>query len=52
MIVAAQSQQKLKFEQFLEQHPEDGRYELVKDELLRILATRRHDNATDLSRRR
>jgi Uma2 family endonuclease len=47
MIVAAQSQQKLTFEQFLEQYPEDGRYELVEGELVRILATRRHDNVAD-----
>jgi Uma2 family endonuclease len=47
MIVAAQSQQKLTFEQFLEQCPEDGRYELVNGELVRILATRRHENVAD-----
>ncbi len=47
MIVAAQPQQKLTFEQFLEQYPEDGRYELVNGELVRTLATRRHENVAD-----
>jgi Uma2 family endonuclease len=39
--------QKLTFEQFLEQYPEDGRYELIDGELVRILATRRHENVAD-----
>jgi Uma2 family endonuclease len=47
MIIAAQRQQKLTFEQFLEHYPEDGRYELVDGELVRILATRRHENVAD-----
>jgi Uma2 family endonuclease len=47
MVVTIQAQQKLTFEQFLEQYPEDGRYELVNGELVRILATRRHENVAD-----
>lgn len=47
MVVTIQAQQKLTFEQFLEQYPEDGRYELVNGDLVRILATRRHENVAD-----
>ena len=47
MITAVQSQQKLTFEQFLKLYPEDGRYELVDGKLVRILATRRHENVAD-----
>ncbi len=47
MVFTIQAQQKLTFEQFLEQYPEDGRYELVNGELVRILATRRHENVAD-----
>ncbi|NMG07588.1 Uma2 family endonuclease [Brasilonema sp. UFV-L1] len=40
--------QKLTFEQFIEQLPdEDGRYELVNGEIVRILATRQHDDIAD-----
>lgn len=40
--------QKLTFEQFLEQLPDaDGRYELVNGEIVRILATRQHDDIAD-----
>ena len=38
---------KLTFEDFLELRPEDGRYELVNGEIVRILATRQHDNVAD-----
>ncbi|WP_017319379.1 Uma2 family endonuclease [Mastigocladopsis repens] len=38
---------KLTFEQFLEQCPEDGRYELVNGEIVRILATRLHEDVAD-----
>lgn len=38
---------KLTFEEFLELRPEDGRYELVNGEIVRILATRQHDNVAD-----
>lgn len=41
-------QQQLTFTQFLEQYPEDGRYELVDGELVRILATRQHEDIADL----
>jgi Uma2 family endonuclease len=47
MVVTIQSQQKLTFEQFLELYPEDGRYELIDGALVRILATRRHENVAD-----
>ncbi len=43
----SEPRQKLTFEQFLEQYPEDGRYELVDGEILRILATRQHDDVAD-----
>ena len=48
MTIATQAKQKLTFEQFLEQYPEDGRYELVDGELVRTLATRRHENVAEL----
>src|SRR4028118_622444 len=43
----SEPRQKLTFEQFLEQYPEDGRYELVDGEIVRILATRQHDDIAD-----
>jgi len=46
-MVATPTQQRLTFEQFLDQYPDDGRYELVDGELVRILATRRHENVAD-----
>jgi Uma2 family endonuclease len=46
-MVTTPTRQKLTFEQFLEQYPEDSRYELVDGELVRILATRRHENVAD-----
>jgi Uma2 family endonuclease len=46
-MVTTPTKQKLNFEQFLEQYPEDGRYELIDGELVRILATRRHENVAD-----
>ncbi|MBR8834512.1 MAG: Uma2 family endonuclease [Stigonema ocellatum SAG 48.90 = DSM 106950] len=40
--------QKLTFEQFIEQLPdEDGRYELVNGEIVKILATRQHEDVAD-----
>ncbi|MGK7872273.1 MAG: Uma2 family endonuclease [Xenococcaceae cyanobacterium] len=43
-----QPKQQLTFEQFLEQLPdEEGRYELVNGEIVRILPTRKHDNVAD-----
>jgi Uma2 family endonuclease len=47
MAIAIQPKQKLSFEQFLEQCPEDGRYELVDGEIVRILATRYHEDVAD-----
>jgi Uma2 family endonuclease len=41
------AKQKLTFNQFLEQYPEDGRYELVNGEIVRILATRQHKDIAD-----
>jgi len=39
--------QKLTFEQYLEQCPEDGRYELVDGELVRILPISQHEDVAD-----
>jgi Uma2 family endonuclease len=48
MIVNITSQQNLTFDQFLElDFPEEGRYELVNGEIVRIQATRQHDNIGD-----
>lgn len=48
MTTSTQSQQKLNFDQFLEYCPnEEGRYELVDGEVVRILATRQHDDVAD-----
>jgi Uma2 family endonuclease len=41
------TKQKLTFEQFLKQYPEDGRYELVDGDIVRILATRQHEDIAD-----
>jgi Uma2 family endonuclease len=41
------AKQKLTFDQFLEQYPEDGRYELVDGEIVRISATRQHEDIAD-----
>jgi Uma2 family endonuclease len=46
-MTAIELRQKLTFEQYLEQCPEDGRYELVHGELVRILSTRYHDDVAD-----
>lgn len=35
------------FEEFLELRPENGRFELVDKEIVRILATRQHDNVAE-----
>lgn len=37
----------LSFDEYLELHPEDGRYELTDGALVRILATRRHEDIAD-----
>ena len=44
--------QPLTLEQFLQQCPEDGRYELVNGELVRILATRQHEDVADFIAKR
>lgn len=47
-ITTNQPKQKLSFVQFLEQLPdEEGRYELVDGEIMRILPTRKHDNVAE-----
>jgi Uma2 family endonuclease len=47
-VTRIQPKQQLSFEQFLEyDFPEEGRYELVNGEILRILPTRLHDNVAD-----
>lgn len=47
MTSTVESKQKLTFEQFIEQYPEDGRYELVDGAVVRILATRQHEDVAD-----
>jgi Uma2 family endonuclease len=44
---STQSKQKLTFEKFIEYPLEDGRYELVNGEIVKILATRQHDDIAD-----
>jgi Uma2 family endonuclease len=46
-MATTELRQKLTFEQYLEQCPEEGRYELVDGELVRILATRQHEDVAD-----
>lgn len=47
MTITTQPKKKLTFEQFLEQCPADGRYELINGEIVRILATRHHEDVAD-----
>ncbi|PZD74325.1 hypothetical protein C1752_01193 [Acaryochloris thomasi RCC1774] len=49
MTLAAQSKLQLDFDQFLEFYPDGGRYELVNGEIVRILATRRHEDISDFA---
>ncbi|HEY9781834.1 MAG TPA: Uma2 family endonuclease [Leptolyngbyaceae cyanobacterium] len=42
-----QTTRSITFEEFLESRPEDGRFELVNGEIVRILATRQHDNVAE-----
>ena len=47
-ITSNQSKQKITLAQFVQQLPdEEGRYELVNGEVMRILATRRHEDIAD-----
>jgi Uma2 family endonuclease len=46
-MATTQLKQKLTLEQFLEQCPPEGRYELVDGEIVRILATRKHDTIAE-----
>ena len=41
------TKQKLTFEQFLEQCPEEGFYELVNAEIIEVRSTRNHDDVAD-----
>ncbi|MEH2138698.1 Uma2 family endonuclease [Nostoc sp.] len=41
------TKQKLTFDQFLEQCPEEGLYELVDGEILEVRTTRNHDDVAD-----
>jgi Uma2 family endonuclease len=41
------AKQKLTFDQFLDQYPDDGRYELVDGEMVEIRAIRWHDDIAD-----
>ncbi|MEH1910963.1 MAG: Uma2 family endonuclease [Nostoc sp.] len=41
------TKQKLTFDQFLEQCPEEGLYELVDGEIVEVRATRNHDDVAD-----
>ncbi|MFB2972175.1 Uma2 family endonuclease [Aerosakkonema sp. BLCC-F183] len=50
--ISTQSKQTLTFEQFLAQYPDDGRYELVDGEIVKILATRQHDDIADFLNKR
>ena len=45
----ATATQKLTFDQFLVECPEDGRYELVNGEIVEMNATRNHDDVADFS---
>ncbi len=52
MTMVTTQSQPLTLEQFLEQCPEDGRYELVNGEMVRILATRQHEDVADFIAKR
>lgn len=43
------NRQKLTFDQFLEQCPEEGLYELVDGEIVEVRATRNHDDVANFS---
>jgi Uma2 family endonuclease len=46
-MTALHPSRNLTFEQFLEQCPTEGRYEFVDGEIVRILATRKHDTVAE-----
>jgi len=47
-MITTQTKQQLTFDQFLEQNlAEEGRYELVNGEIVRILPTRQHENVAN-----
>jgi Uma2 family endonuclease len=47
MTTPVDLRQKLTFEQFVTQCPTEGRYEFVDGAIVRILATRKHDNVAE-----
>jgi Uma2 family endonuclease len=47
MTAITQLQPVLTLEQFLDQCPPEGRYELVEGEIVRVLATRKHDTVAE-----
>ena len=47
MIIATSTKPTLTFEKFLEQYPQDGCYELIDGKIVRILATRQHEDIAD-----
>jgi Uma2 family endonuclease len=46
-LITSQAKQKLSFAQFIQQLPDEGRYELVNGEIMRILPTRMHENVAE-----
>jgi Uma2 family endonuclease len=46
-MATVELQQKLTFAQFVAQCPTEGRYEFVNGEIVRVLATRKHDNVAE-----
>jgi Uma2 family endonuclease len=46
-LTTNQPKQKLSFAQFIQQLPDEGRYELVDGEIMRILPTRMHENVAE-----
>ncbi|BAZ70400.1 hypothetical protein NIES4106_51930 [Fischerella sp. NIES-4106] len=41
------TKQKLTFDQFLDNYPEEGFYELVNEEIIEVRSTRNHDDVAD-----
>jgi Uma2 family endonuclease len=48
-MIATVTQNKLTFDQFLVECPDDGRYELVNGEIVEMNATRNHDDVADFA---
>jgi Uma2 family endonuclease len=45
--ITSQPKQKISFAQFIQQLPDEGRYELVNGKIMRIIPTRMHENVAD-----